>query len=213
MKQDLEKEKKNLISYLQISGALKSSEIISAFKKVKRENFVSKKLKPHAYEDSALPIEEGATISQPTTIATMLELLNLGKGQKILEAGSGCGYALALINEIVGSIGQIFGIEINHNLVNFSKKILSQKKNITIIEGDAYQGLKKYAPFDRILVSAGAGEIPESLVEQLNPDGGIMVVPVGQPYTTQKMLRIIKKKDKIDIQEKGYFVFVPLQKK
>jgi len=203
-------KKQLLLSYLQKTGAIKSPEVLGAFKKVRREDFVSEEYKSHAYEDRALPIEEGATISQPTTVAQMLELLDFKKGQKVLEAGSGCGYVLALINEIIGNKGKIFGIEIKKNLVKFSKKILASKKNITIVEGDAHQGLKKYAPFDRILVSAGAPEIPQNLIEQLNPDGGIMAVPVGQPYTTQKMLKITKKKDEIKIEEKGYFVFVPL---
>jgi len=209
----LQSQKQLLLSHLQKSGAVKSKKILSAFSKVKREDFVSEKYKSQAYEDHPLPVGKGATISQPSTIAVMLELLDLKKDQKVLEIGSGCGYVLALISEIVGKKGKVFGIEINENLVKLSQKILENKKNIKIIAGDGRKGLAKEAPFDRILVSAGAEEIPQKLIEQLSPQKGIMVIPVGPFYGTQKMLKIIKNKNKLDIQEKGHFVFVPLIKK
>ena len=101
--------KQALINSLKQKGF--SRRILNAFEKVKRENFIPDKLKKYAYEDTALPIGEAQTISQPYTIAMMLSMLELKKGQKVLELGSGCGYVLALISEIVGDKGRVYGIE------------------------------------------------------------------------------------------------------
>ena len=180
-----------------------SPRIIRAFERVKRENFISKQLKGFAYEDRPLPLERGQTISQPYTVAFMLTLLELGNKQKILEVGSGSGYVLALINEI-SKKSQIYGIELTKELAKRSEKILSNKKNIQVIQGDGSKGLAKESPFDRILVSAAAEQTPSKLVKQLKV-GGILVIPVKS-----SILRIQKFTTENQIKEFPGFSFVPL---
>lgn len=190
-------------------GSLKekgfSEKIIDAFRKVKRENFVPDKYAPYAYEDMALPLEDGSTLSQPYTVAFMLNLLELKQGQKILEIGSGSGYALALMSEIIKD-GKIYGIEINKNLAVNSKKLLSGDSNIEVVCRDGSEGLKEHAPFDRILISASAEEIPEDLISQLK-EKGIMVSAVGQ-----SIFQIKKEGEEIIKKEFPGFAFVPLRK-
>lgn len=178
-------------------------EIIKAFEKVKREDFIPKILKYYAYEDTALPLEKGATISQPYTIAFMLNLLELKPNQKILEIGSGSGYVLALISEISKN-SQIYGIEIISSLAKKSKQNLKNYKNIKIYNKDGYSGLPEKAPFDRILISAAANEIPSHLYPQLK-DKGILVTPVRN-----SIFQIKKQKSRIEKKEFPGFVFVPL---
>src|SRR3989344_3257443 len=179
-----------------------SSEILEAFSKVKRENFIPEDKKNYAYQDIALPIGLGQTISQPYTIAVMLSLLKLKKRQRVLEIGSGCGYALALISEIVGKKGKVFGLEVREELVKNSKKNLKNHKNIEVYHGDGNFGLKDKAPFDRILISAAAQKIPERLVSQLK-QSGIIVAPIGKSYeSTQTMTQFVKSKNKLVVKEK-----------
>ena len=194
--------KRELLEKLRGEGF--NDNLITAIKKVPREKFISKELEKYAYGDIALPLESGATISQPFTIAFMLNLLELKKGQKILEIGSGCGYVLALLHEITK--GEIYGIEIIKELAVKSKKILRELKydKIKVICKNGYFGLKENLPFDRILVSASADKIPEHLFSQLR-NNGIMVVPVRN-----SIFRIKKKKERILTEEFPGFAFVPL---
>ena len=182
-----------------------NEKIIKAFEKVRRENFVPPNLVAHAYEDTALQLEKGATISQPYTIAFMLSLLELSenKNQKILEIGSGCGYVLALLSQITRA-AEIFGIEIISSLANKSKRNLKNYKNITILNQDGSKGLPKKAPFDRILVSAAANKIPQSIINQFK-DNGILVIPIKN-----SIFQIKKQNSKIIKKEFPGFVFVPL---
>ena len=198
-------KKKELIKSLKAQNFC--PEIIEAFKKVKRENFMPENLQYLAYEDIALPLESGATISQPYTIAFMLDLLELkqSKNQKILEIGSGSGYLLALISTIIGK-GKIYGIEIIDSLAKKSKEILKKDKKILIYNMDGSNGLPDKAPFDRIIVSASADKIPEHLYNQLK-DSGVLVAPVRG-----SIFKIKKENSKIRIQEFPGFVFVPLKK-
>lgn len=195
-------DKNQLIEKLKEDGF--SSDILNAFRKVPREKFIPEHLKEAAYEDAALPLEKGATISQPYTIAFMLNLLELKKGQKILEIGSGCGYVLALLSEITN--GEIFGVEIISSLAEKSKKNLFGFRNVNVFNRNGINGLPEEAPFDRILISADAGKIPEHLFSQLKDDG-ILVCPAGD-----SILKITKNKGKVKIKKFFGFVFVPLKK-
>ncbi len=182
-----------------------SKEILYAFSNVKRENFIPEKLKVHSYEDTALPIGKGATISQPYTIAMMLSLLELKSGQKVLEIGSGCGYVLALISKITKE--KVFGIEIIKELVEKSRKNLKEY-NVTVYNRDGSKGLEEKSPFDRIIISAGGREIPKKLVSQLK-NNGIIVAPVGQRYE-QSLISYKKIKGKLVIKKEiPGFTFVP----
>jgi len=198
--------KQQLLQSLKQKGF--SRQILNAFSKVKRENFIPEKIKSHAYEDTALPIGKGQTISQPYTIGMMLSLLGLKKDQKILEIGSGCGYVLALISKIVGRQGKVFGIEIVRELAEKSKETLKEYNNIKIYNRDGSKGLEEKAPFDRIIISAACKEIPKKLTSQLK-NNGIIVAPVGSRYE-QSLIAFKKIKDKLVIKKEiPGFVFVP----
>ena len=174
--------------------------------KIPRENFIPSELKKHAYEDTALPIGEGQTISQPYTIAIMLSLLELKRGQKVLEIGSGCGYVLALISKITQ--GKVFGIEIIKELVEKSKESLKEYKNVKIYNRDGSEGIPEESPFDRIIISAAGKEIPKKLISQLK-NNGIIVAPIGSRYE-QSLIAFKKIKNKLTIEKEiPGFVFVP----
>ncbi len=198
--------KQQLLKSLKQKGF--SKQILNAFSKVKRENFIPKKLKRHAYEDNALPIGKEQTISQPYTIAMMLSLLELKKNQKVLEIGSGCGYVLALLSEIVRDKGKVFGIEIIKELTEKSKDNLRNYKNIKVYNKNGVKGLPEEAPFDMILISAACEKIPKILFSQLK-NNGIIVAPVGSRYS-QSLVSMQKKKNKIITKQRiPGFIFVP----
>jgi protein-L-isoaspartate(D-aspartate) O-methyltransferase len=195
--------KKELIRRLKKEGF--PEHLLSAFEKVEREKFVPESLKNQTYEDTALPIGHQQTISQPYTIAFMLSLLKIqpDKPQKILEIGSGSGYVLALINELSPN-SKIYGVERIKALAERSQKVLSDKKNIKILNKDGSKGLPGEAPFDRILVSAAFGESPQHLVRQLKV-GGILVAPVQNKIVFMQRFR-----NETEVKEFGEFAFVPL---
>jgi len=199
--------KEMLIKYLTESGYLKTKEIINAFKKVPRQDFVPSKFKKYAYIDEPLPTLKGQTISQPATIATMTEALKPKKDDKILEIGAGSGYQSAILSEIVGSGGKVITIEILKELYKYAKEKLSKYKNVMIIYGDGSLGYEQEKPYDGIIVTASAPCVPEPLKEQLKI-GGRLVIPVG--VYAQKMLLLTKTKRGFEETDLGYFMFVPL---
>ena len=197
--------KQKLINELKAEGF--SNKIVNAFLKVKREDFIPENFKELAYEDRPLPIGGGVTISQPYTIAFMLDLLELNKldktninKPKILEIGSGSGYVLALINEISKN-GEIYGIERIKELVEKSKIVLGEMKNMKIIYGNGYEVEGMY---DRILISASCSKMPEWLYDNLN-ENGVIVASVKN-----SIFQIKKQEGRIKIKEFSGFVFVPL---
>ena len=192
--------KKQLISYLRKNFP---NYIVHAFSKVKREKFTPKEFKKFAYLNRPIPITVGSTISQPYTIAFMLNLLELKKGQRILEIGSGSGYVLALLAEITK--GKIFGVEIIKELAEKSRKVLKSYNNITLINKSGKNGLIEHALYDRILLSATAQAVPNNLITQLKKEG-ILVAPVKN-----SIVKIKKSKNKITTKEFPGFAFVPLQ--
>jgi protein-L-isoaspartate(D-aspartate) O-methyltransferase len=203
-------QRKNLINLLNQKSI--SRRILRVFEKVPRENFVPEELKELSYENTALSIGEGQTISQPYTIAIMIEMLDSKKGEKILEIGSGCGYVLALLSELVGRSGKIFGIEIIKKLVDKSRENLKDYKNIEIFNKDGAQGLKERALFDKILISAAIEKIPEKIIGQLK-EKGILVAPVGKFGVEQSLIKFQKVNNKLKIVEAiPGFVFVPFVK-
>ncbi len=194
-----------LLEFLSVKGF--SAPIIKAFSRVSREDFVPYQFRGKAYEDTALPIGHGQTISQPRTIAMMLSQLDLKQGHKVLEVGSGSGYVLALISDLVGKKGKVIGIEIIKELAEKSKDKLDRK--IKVYHNNGAAGVKEEAPFDRILVSAAIHHIPESLISQLKV-GGILVAPKGSRF--EQELVVIKRKSKAELEllEKiSGFLFVP----
>jgi len=181
-------KKEELLEELVNGGYLKTESIIEAFKFVDRKNFVLEKDKDSAYENYPLSIGYGQTISQPLTVAFMLELLEPRKKEKVLEIGTGSGWQTCLLAYLVSggedNGGRIFSIERIPELKEFANKNISQnypdfQRYITLIEGDGSLGFDKEAPFDKIIVSAAAVKIPETLKKQLKV-GGRMVIPVGE---------------------------------
>lgn len=206
--------KQELIRYWKSSGIIKDKLVLKAFAEVKREQFVLKEYKGQAYSDIALPIIEGQTISQPSTVMIMTQALEAKKGNKILEIGAGSGYQAALLGRIVGSKGRIYTTEIIHKLVEFAKENLRCKEygNVQIIETDGSLGLGRFAPYDGIIVTAACPSVPEELISQLKV-GGILVIPVGDLYM-QNILKIRKISSKETTTENlGSFMFVPLRGK
>lgn len=199
-----------LINHLKDLGILHSPEIISAFEKIDRKDFVTHDSEDIAYEDIPLAIGKGQSISQPFAVAFMFELLNPQKGEKILDVGSGSGYTTTLLSEIAGESGQVIGVEIIPELVNFGRSNLAKYNfpKTEIREAGNGLGLPKEAPFDKILVSASAKSIPKQLLKQLKI-GGIMVIPIKN-----SVLKIRKDNDgNPRIERYKKFVFVPLTRK
>lgn len=197
----------SLVEHLKNIGVLKTPVIIRAFEHIDRKHFVPKELHGLAYSDEALPIGAGQTISQPFTIAFMLELLAPQKGDRVLDVGSGSGFTTALLADIVGESGKVIGIEIVPALVTIGKKNLApyHLAHVEIREAGDVLGLPEEAPFDKMLVSAAAKKLPEPLISQLKI-GGKMVIPVGND-----ILRIERNSDgSIATEKHSGFVFVPL---
>lgn len=187
-----------------------SKKIINAFSDVNRGDFVPEEFKNQAYDDTALPIGQGQTISQPYTIAVMLSELNLKSGQNVLEIGSGSGYVLALISKIIGKKGRVFGLEVVKDLAKKSRESLASgnHRNVEIHAINGFNGFPEKAPFDRILISAAVREIPKPLLEQLK-DNGILVAPIGPRF--QQDIVVIQKQGKEFVTKSKIpgFIFVP----
>ncbi len=204
---NMNNEKKELIEYWEKTGVVKSKKIIKAFEEVDREDFILKGYGMEVYGDYPLPIFEGQTISQPTTVAMMLELLEVKQDSKILEIGTGSGYNAALLSKLTKN--KVVSVERIKKLVDFAKKNLKKAgiKNVEVIYGDGTKGYKKQAPYDRIIATCGAKNIPDAWKTQL-AEGGLIVAPIGEP--DQVMVLARKKNGKISYQKKGEFRFVPL---
>ena len=178
--------------------------VLDSFSLTPRHYFVDSGLEEHAYIDKALPIIEDQTISQPFTVAFQTQLLCLGKEQKILEIGTGSGYQSAILYNIGVDV---YTIERNHKLFRKTSELFKPKR---FKYGDGYKGLPEDSPFDGIIVTAGAPEIPNELLKQLKV-GGRLVIPIGNK--SQTMLRVTKQSNTKYKKEKfGKFRFVPLLK-
>ncbi|MBI2409546.1 protein-L-isoaspartate(D-aspartate) O-methyltransferase [Candidatus Kaiserbacteria bacterium] len=201
------KTNKALVEYLRHIGVLQTPAVISAFKKVDRKLFIPEHLRDLAYSDSALPIGAGQTISQPYVVAFMLELLDAHKGDRVLDVGSGSGYTTALLATIVGPRGRVLGVEIVHELVEYGRRNLRafHFPHAEIRQAANKIGLPREAPFDRILVSASAPDIPNALIAQLTI-GGRMVAPVRDAIVS-----VTKETgERLSIETHPGFAFVPL---
>ena len=202
------KSNKELVEYLVAYGYLKSRKVIEAMLSVDRAFFVPEELKKYAYEDMPLKIDGEQTISAPHMVAIICEAAELGEGQKVLEVGAGSGYAACIISRITRT--KVFAVERLKELVEFASKNLERAncKNVEVILGDGSKGYEREAPYDRIIVSAGAPQIPPTLVEQLKT-GGKLLIPVGSKYS-QELVRVTKTEEGLKEENLGGCVFVPL---
>lgn len=207
-----EREREELVERLVRWGYLSKQDIIDAFKKVPRHEFIPENIRDYSYADQPLSIGHRQTISAPSMIAIMLESLDLKTEQKVLEVGTGSGYNAALIAEVVGQKGGVFSIERVDELAEFGRANLKLTGYgwVQVVVGDGTCGYEKEAPWDRILVTACAPELPKPLVEQMKI-GGKLGAPVGQHYMFQTWM-IAEKHDKgeLKIEERGGCSFVPL---
>lgn len=209
----LEKQRRDVVEYLERIGYIKDPRIKRAMLKVKREQFVLPEYKRDAYVDTPLPIPGGATISAPHMHVIFMSSVKLKPGDKVLEVGAGSGILLAYIKEVVGKKGKVFGIEIVPEVYKFAKKNLKRsgyEKKVKLILGDGSLGLEKKAPFDKIIVSAACPEIPRPLIKQLKL-GGILVAPVGGISGGQDLIYVEKTKEgEIKTKNLGGVIFVRL---
>jgi protein-L-isoaspartate(D-aspartate) O-methyltransferase len=188
---------------------IKDPLVLAAMGTIEREKFVTASYADLAYADSALPIACGQTISQPYIVAHMIEALELKGGDRVLEIGTGSGYAAAVLAKIAK---QVITIECIDELADSARKLLAELgyDNIVVITGDGTKGNEENAPFDAIVVTAGGPQVPKSLRRQLKIDGR-MVIPVGPNETFQELVRITRKSKEEYSQEKLCEVqFVPL---
>ena len=184
-------------------------KVIQALKKVPRHEFVPRYMQQAAYENRALPIGHGQTISQPYIVAIMTNLLKLGENDKVLEIGTGSGYQIAVLAELVKKAYRIaiiepLGLEAKERLQRLGYD------NIELKIGDGYYGWEEHAPFDAIIVTAAASHIPPPLIKQLKP-GGRMLVPVGSRFTVQELLLVEKSETgEVSTRQLLPVAFVPL---
>ncbi|ODS36876.1 protein-L-isoaspartate O-methyltransferase [Candidatus Altiarchaeales archaeon WOR_SM1_SCG] len=202
-------KRKNLIKHLISSGYLSKPEVIDAMLSVERHKFLPENYISEAYSDRPLPVMKGQTISAPHIVAIMSELLDVKLNSKILEIGAGSGYQAAVLAEIAKT-GEIYTIERIKNLAEFAERNLKKCRyeNVFVIAGDGTLGYEEKAPYDRIIVTAGAPGIPRALVEQLS-DKGKMVIPAGRRFY-QNLIMIEKNEGRITKKNCGGCVFVPL---
>ena len=201
--------RRQLIQLLTKKG-IKDEKVLNAINKIPRHLFFDSVFLEQAYQDKAFPIKSGQTISQPYTVAFQTQLLEIKQGERILEVGTGSGYQAAVLAELKA---KVFTIERQRELFAQAQTTIQQigYHNIRFFYGDGYIGKPTYGPYDKILITCGAPEIPEALIKQLKI-GGKLVAPIGSG-STQEMQRLIKIDDnKYDVEKHGTFSFVPMLK-
>ena len=198
--------RKKLVAELRTKG-IKDEAVLQAIEELPRHYFLDNAFVSFAYEDKAFPIGEGQTISQPFTVAFQTSLIEVNKGDKILEVGTGSGYQTAVLCKL-GC--KVFSIERQRQLYLKTNRFLPELGfQPRLFYGDGYQGKPAFAPFDKVLVTAGAPYIPEELKKQVKV-GGYLVIPVGAG-DVQTMVRLIKHSEtEFEHQEYGEFRFVPM---
>jgi len=208
---DIIKQNQEMIKDLRKRKALKTKRIIDAFQKIPRHLFIPEKYLSSSYGDFPLPTMHGQTISQPYTVAMMLEALKPKKDEKILEIGTGSGWTAALIGYIVGEKGKVVSIDIFDDLIEFAKENIEKTrlKNIILICADGKKGYKKEAPYDRVIINAACDKVPKDIIEQTKV-GGTIVAPIND-FLSQKLMVFKKRKKKPVGKSLGNYLFVPLR--
>jgi protein-L-isoaspartate(D-aspartate) O-methyltransferase len=200
--------RKQLVDQIREKG-ITDEAVLEAINKIPRHLFLDSSFLEFAYQDKPFPIGSGQTISQPYTVAFQTELCEVKQGDKVLEIGTGSGYQACVLEEMGA---KVFTIERQRKLFTKSKKFLAELGyKAKVFYGDGYKGLPSFAPFDKILITAGAPELPDGLGEQLKT-GGMIVVPIGRG-SIQMMMRYIKGENgELQNENHGSFRFVPLLK-
>jgi protein-L-isoaspartate(D-aspartate) O-methyltransferase len=200
-------ERGNMVQTQLAARGIRDERVLSAMARVPRHEFVGERYREQAYADHPIPIAEGQTVSQPYIVALMLEVLNLHSNAKVLEVGTGSGYMTALLAELAS---HVYSIERHARLATEAAATLVRLgyNNVTILTGDGSQGLPEFAPFDGIVVSAAASQIPAALIQQLS-EGGRMVIPVGPP-DAQELQLVVSHEGRTIVHRLDGCRFVPL---
>ncbi len=199
--------KVRLIMELRREG-IKDTRVLSAIERVPREIFVPDAFRDQAYDNIPLPIGSGQTISQPFIVAFMTEALSVGERMKVLEVGTGSGYQAAVLSHLCR---RVYTIERHRPLLKITEdrfKVL-RRHNITSRFGDGYKGWPEQAPFERIIVTAAAPDLPNALVSQLAV-GGVMVIPVGENALEQDIVRLTRREKDVEVETLRPVRFVPM---
>ena len=198
-----------LIMELRQTG-IADTRVLSVIERIPRDRFVLPNFAAQAFENTALPIEQGQTISQPFIVAFMTAALELGDRHRVLEVGTGSGYQAAILSKLCR---RVYTIERYRSLLKDAERRFSELglHNIVSRHGDGSNGWPEQAPFDRIIVTAAAAEVPQDLLDQLK-DGGVMVVPVGRESQNQDIVRYRRNGDEFEIEKMLPVRFVPLVK-
>ncbi len=204
---DYEKERRRMVDEQFIGRGIKDERVLEAMRKVPRHEFLPEAIRGMAYGDNALPLGEGQTMSQPYMVALMTELLRLKGAERVLEIGTGSGYQAAVLAELCG---KVYTVERIKSLADKARVTLDRLgyKSVAIKVYDGTYGWKEMAPFDAIIVTAGAPDVPAPLVEQLK-EGGRMVIPVGDRYG-QQLVTVVKTAEDMITEQSIPCVFVPL---
>lgn len=207
---------------LQSEGILKTKEVLRALLTVPREEFLLPEVKKYAYVDTPLPIGYGQTTSAIHMTAMFCEYSGMRAGQKILEVGGGCGYMSCVYAEIVASSdmpqnlwGHVWSVEIVKELADFAKRNVERAgygDRVIVTHGDASEGLPEHAPYDVIIVTSAAPDVPKPMVDQLAPEG-VLLIPVGGPHLYQELIRVRRSKNGRVEEDLGGVAFVPMRGK
>jgi protein-L-isoaspartate(D-aspartate) O-methyltransferase len=182
--------------------------VLGAIEKTPREMFVPPSFEDRAWENIALPIDAGQTISQPFVVALMTDSLQVGDRHKVLEIGTGSGYQAAILSRLAR---RVFTVERHYDLLREAERRFAALRlgNIVSRFGDGFKGWREQAPFDRIIVTAAAPEVPPALMDQLAP-GGVLMMPVGGEHRDQRLLRVRRQDGATTTEDLGWVRFVPL---
>jgi len=200
-------KKLRLLMELRRAG-IGDARVLGAIERTPREKFVPLSFEDRAYENVALPIGNGQTVSQPYVVALMTEKLELGERQTVLEIGTGSGYQTAVLASLCR---RVFSIERHRELLRDAERRFEELRlrNIVCRFGDGTKGWPEQAPYDRVIVTAAAPEVPSTLIDGLAP-GGVLVAPVGEDHRDQQLVRIRRNDDRFSTEDLGLVRFVPL---
>lgn len=186
---------------------IKDERILEAMRKVPRHEFVPDRRSDRAYGDFPISIGEGQTISQPYIVAMMTEALDVGPGDRVLEIGTGSGYQAAVLDEMGV---EVYSIERVPELYERTRSLLDRLGyDVHMKLADGYEGWPEHGPYNGIIVTAAPQQVPPPLIDQLHPEGGCLVIPVGQPYGFQNLLKIVRHGEETERINLGGVAFVP----
>ena len=191
-----------------IAPVVQDERVIAAMRAVPRHSFLPTSMLDDAYEDHPLPIEAGQTISQPSLVAQMTAILEIDPGDRVLEIGTGSGYQAAILAQLTD---EVFTVEIIPELAGIARAVLDRlgAEEVAVLRADGYFGWQEHAPFEAIVVTAAPDHLPQPLVQQLEPDGGRMVIPIGPVGDVQTLWLVTRDGEKLDMERLGGVRFVP----